>query len=302
MDIRQLNALVAVVDTGSFSAAAQSLHTVQSNISTHIARLEQELSVSLIDRRTGVLTEEGALVVERARRVQTELESISLDVKALHTEVSGVVRLGVIGTTGRWVSPILLESMTQKYPKVKIQITDAVTSNLMPLVVQGRVDGAIVNLPINHPDVESEPLFEEEPVLVAPNSHPLSQYDSVTPAVLAEFPLLLNPKGVPFRDSLDRDLATHGIKLSPKAEVDGMRLLASLATDGFGAAILPATAAQGVGKWKRIPLEGFTRRIVGLATNKRVPLSATTRVVREVLRQMIREYGSDQNGIYLATK
>ena len=114
MDIRQLNALVAVVDTGSFSAAAQSLHTVQSNISTHIARLEQELSVSLIDRRTGVLTEEGALVVERARRVQTELESISLDVKALHTEVSGVVRLGVIGTTGRWVSPILLESMTQK--------------------------------------------------------------------------------------------------------------------------------------------------------------------------------------------
>ena len=108
MDIRQLNALVAVVDNGSFSAAAQSLHTVQSNISTHIARLEKELNVSLIDRQTGVLTEEGQLVVERARRVQTELESISLDVKALHSEVSGIVRLGVIGTTGRWVSPILL--------------------------------------------------------------------------------------------------------------------------------------------------------------------------------------------------
>ena len=120
--------------------------------------------------------------------------------------------------------------------------------------------------------------------------------------MLAEFPLLLNPKGVPFRDSLDRDLAVHGIKLSPKAEVDGMRLLASLATDGFGAAILPATAAQGLGKWKRIPLEGFPRRIVGLATNKRVPLSATTRVVREVLREMILEYGSDQDGIYLASK
>ena len=84
--------------------------------------------------------------------------------------------------------------------------------------------------------------------------------------------------------------------------MDGMRLLASLATDGFGAAILPATEAEGLGKWKRIPLEGFTRRIVGLATNKRVPLSATTRVVREVLREMILEYGSDQNGIYLASK
>jgi LysR family hydrogen peroxide-inducible transcriptional activator len=300
MDIRQLNALVAVVDNGSFSAAAKSLHTVQSNISTHISRLEKELSVSLIDRRTGVLTEEGELVVERARRVQTELESIALDVEALHSEVSGIVRLGVIGTTGRWVSPILLESMTQRYPRVKIQITDAVTSNLLPLVVQGRVDGAIVNLPISHPDIELEPLFEEEPVLVAPDGHPLSKYDSLTPEILAEFPLLLNPKGVPFRDSLDKDLAKHGVKLTPKAEVDGMRLLASLAIDGFGAAVLPATAAQGSGKWKRIPLEGFTRRVVGLATNKRVPLSATTRVVRDVLRNMIHDHGSDQNGIYLA--
>ena len=300
MDIRQLNALVAVVDNGSFSAAAKSLHTVQSNISTHISRLEKELSVSLIDRRTGVLSEEGELVVERARRVQTELESIALDVEALHSEVAGIVRLGVIGTTGRWVSPILLESMTQRYPRVTIQITDAVTSNLLPLVVQGRVDGAIVNLPISHPDIELEPLFEEEPVLVAPNGHPLSKYDSLTPEILAEFPLLLNPKGVPFRDSLDKDLAKHGVKLTPKAEVDGMRLLASLAIDGFGAAVLPATAAQGSGKWKRIPLEGFTRRVVGLATNKRVPLSATTRVVRDVLRNMIHEHGSDQNGIYLA--
>ena len=300
MDIRQLNALVAVVDNGSFSAAAKSLHTVQSNISTHISRLEKELSVSLIDRRTGVLSEEGELVVERARRVQTELESIALDVEALHSEVAGIVRLGVIGTTGRWVSPILLESMTLRYPRVKIQITDAVTSNLLPLVVQGRVDGAIVNLPISHPDIELEPLFEEEPVLVAPSGHPLSKYDSLTPEILAEFPLLLNPKGVPFRDSLDKDLAKHGVKLTPKAEVDGMRLLASLAIDGFGAAVLPATAAQGSGKWKRIPLEGFTRRIVGLATNKRVPLSATTRVVRDVLRNMIRDHGSDQNGIYLA--
>ena len=213
---------------------------------------------------------------------------------------SGIVRLGVIGTTGRWVTPILLESMIEKYPRVRIQITDAVTSNLMPLVVQGRVDGAIVNLPISHPDVELEPLFEEEPVLVAPHGHPLAIYDSLTPSILAEFPLLLNPTGVPFRDSLDRDLAKHGVKLTPKAEVDGMRLLASLATDGFGAAVLPATAAQGSGKWKRIPLEGFTRRVVGLATNKRVPLSATTRVVRDVLRNMIQDHGSDQNGIYLA--
>ena len=91
MDIRQLNALVAVVDHGTFSAAASALHTVQSNVSTHILRLERELDVSLIDRTSGTLTEEGVLVVERVRRIQTELEAIALDVTALHSEVSGVV-------------------------------------------------------------------------------------------------------------------------------------------------------------------------------------------------------------------
>ena len=59
MDLRQLAALVAVAETGSFSAAARSLHTVQSNVSTHVARLERELGVTLVDRASGTLTEEG---------------------------------------------------------------------------------------------------------------------------------------------------------------------------------------------------------------------------------------------------
>lgn len=300
MDIRQLNALVAVVDHGTFSAAAKSLHTVQSNISTHISRLERELDVSLIDRSSGTLTEEGVLVVERARRIQTELEAIALDVTAVQSEVSGIVKLGVIGTTGRWLSPKLLDAIHTSHPKITIQIVDATTSSLIPLVVQGNVDGAVVNLPISHPDIVLEPLFEEEPMLVAPKNHPLAQFDSILPEHLEAYPLLLNPKGVPFRDSLDQDLAKEKIVLTPKAEVDGMRLLASLAADGFGAAVLPASAAQGSEKWKRIPLPGFTRRVVGFAINKRVPLSATARAVRDALRTTIRMHGSDQDGIFLA--
>src|SRR5258708_39078279 len=68
MDLRQLAALVAVAETGTFSAAADVLHTVQSNVSTHVARLERELGVTLVDRAAGRLTEEGEAVVARARR------------------------------------------------------------------------------------------------------------------------------------------------------------------------------------------------------------------------------------------
>src|SRR5205814_709545 len=121
MDLRQLNAVVAVADCGSFSAAADALHTVQSNVSTHVARLERNLGVPLIDRSDGCrLTEEGQAVVERARRINGELEAMVADVAAMRAEVIGSVRIGMIGTTARWLVPRLLEAMAELHPKAEI--------------------------------------------------------------------------------------------------------------------------------------------------------------------------------------
>ena len=97
MDLRQLAAIAAVADAGSFSAAARRLHTVQSNVSTHVARLERELGAVLVDRTTGTMTAEGEVVVDRARRVQHEIESLRADVASMLHDVSGPVRLGCIG-------------------------------------------------------------------------------------------------------------------------------------------------------------------------------------------------------------
>src|SRR5579864_4228891 len=107
MDVRQLNALLAVEEHGGFSAAADALHTVQSNVSAHIARLERELGVTLVDRQAGRLTEEGAVVVARARRISTELDGVVADLAALRQEIVGSARVGVIGTTARWLVPRL---------------------------------------------------------------------------------------------------------------------------------------------------------------------------------------------------
>jgi DNA-binding transcriptional LysR family regulator len=70
MELRQLNALVGIADHGSFSAAADALHTVQSNVSAHVKRLERELGCQLVDRATGQPTEAGEIVIARSRRVQ----------------------------------------------------------------------------------------------------------------------------------------------------------------------------------------------------------------------------------------
>lgn len=302
MDLRQLAALTAVADHHSFSAAARALHTVQSNVSTHIARLERELGTSLVDRASGRLTDAGELVVVRARRIQAELDALSSDVASSLGAISGHVRLGVIGTTGRWLVPKLLRELAAAHPKIRLVVVDATTTSLVPQLARGTLDLAVVNLPAVDPDVDTEVLFEEEHVLLVATGHPLAGRGTLDLADLAELPLLLEPPGTGFRDDLDADAARAGVALTPQAEVDGMRLLASLAYQGFGAAILPASA---VVEWTdgsstTVALRGTTPRAVGLATPRRGHLAAATRATIDVLHQVIAAEVPDRPGLHLA--
>jgi LysR family hydrogen peroxide-inducible transcriptional activator len=300
MDLRQLAALVAVADHRSFSAAARALHTVQSNVSTHVARLERELGVTLVDRASGTLTEEGVAVVGRARRIHAELDALVADVASVNSEVSGTVRIGVIGTTARWLVPPLLEAMSERYPRVHVVLVDATTTSLLPQVHAGLLDLADVALPIQDPDLESEPLFDEDLIVIAPSTHPLAEKEQVSLGELAEHELLLEPTGTAFRDDLDRQAEAAGLKLRPRAEVDGMRLLASLAFEGFGAAVLPASAAPRwiAGGWHLVRVDGLTGRSVGLVRRRRGLPSAPARAITEVIRSVVTEEAVQQMGIH----
>jgi DNA-binding transcriptional LysR family regulator len=302
MDLRQLNALVAVAEAGSFSAAARALHTVQSNVSTHVARLEHELGATLIDRASGSLTEEGVAVVDRARRIQREIDALISDVASVHDEVAGGARLGVIGTTARWLVPPLVVTLQAQHPKLRLVVVDATTSSLIPQLLSDRLDLAVLHIPVDDPDVETERLFDEDPMLVAPLTHPLAAADRVSLADIAQYPVLLEPQGTGFRDMLDAQADQLGITLEPQAEIDGMRLLASLAFQGFGAAILPASAAPGWvgGDWKRVPIDGLHGRSVGMAWRRRGLMSAPARAVRDSIREVVAANAPDQVGIHPA--
>ena len=292
MDLRQLRALLAVAEHQNFSAAARALHTVQSNISTHVSRLEHEMGVVLIDRATNTLTEEGRVVADRARRIEAEFSALESDVAALRDEIRGRVRIGVIGTTARWIVPPLLGALSERHPAISLLVLDATTSSLVPQLVSGQIDLAVVNTPISEPDVTVQPLFDEELLVVAPVGHPLAGREQVSLAELAAFPLLLEAPGTSFREDIDAQAAAVGVELQAQAEFDGMRLLASLAFTGFGAAILPASAAPtppaGVdAAWTKTPISGVTRRSVGLARRRRGLPSAAERAVVEVLIDVI---------------
>jgi LysR family hydrogen peroxide-inducible transcriptional activator len=300
MDLRQLNAVLAVVDHGGFSAAARALHTVQSNVSTHVARLEKELGVSLIDRATGQVTEEGAVVVERARRIQAELDALAADVASVRDQVAGQGRIGLIGTTARWLVPALVETMAQRHPLVRVVVHDATTSALTLQLESGAIDMAVMTLPVADHEVVTEPLFDEDRLMIVPSGHPFHGLESITLADLDGQPLLVEPAGRPFRNQLDAIFAERGYELVAKAEVDGTRLMTSLAFEGFGAAIVPASAIPiwlG-GAWRTVPVEGLAGRSVGLGTRRQGLLSAPARALRDVLRQVIAERAAHQPGIH----
>ena len=303
MDLRQLNALLAVAEHGGFSAAARALHTVQSNVSTHVARLEKELGATLIDRATGKPTKEGEAVLTRAIRIRAELEAVSSDVASLGARVAGTARLGMIGTTARWLAPLLFEALEEHYPDVRMVLVDATTTSLLPRVDRGDLDLAIVNLPAESLESQTEPLFDEDRILLVPPDHPLGGAPKIALAELAGHDLLLEPVGTAFRDELDVQAAAVGVRLKARAEVDGMRLLTSLVIAGFGAAILPASAIPPVPDgastpWQVIAVDGLQPRSVGLAHRRRGLLSSPAAAVRDLLTDVVAAGVAERPGLH----
>jgi LysR family hydrogen peroxide-inducible transcriptional activator len=303
MDLRQLNAMLALAEHRSFSAAADALSTVQSNISTHVARLERELGATLFDRASARLTEEGELVVDRARRINAELHALQADVAAVSHEVSGTVQLGIIGTTARWLVPRLLSSMQTRYPAVRMVVVDATSTSLEPRLLNGSLDLAVVNLPLPTRDLTTTPLFDEDLLLFVPDDHPMATRKRVGVRDLTDVELLLTPTGTALRDQLDRVARGEGVTLRVQAELDGLRLIATLAIEGFGAAILPASAVplRLQNRTRPVPVKGLPRRQVGVAQRRRNLPSAPARATLAVLRDLIAEEIDAGLGIHTPT-
>ena len=299
MEIRHLASLIAIADHGSFSAASRALGTVQSNVSAHISRLEKELGVSLVERLTGKLTEDGAMVVDRARRIIHELEDIEADVQSTDTEVEGDTRLGVIGTTGRWLMPRLLPALQKQHPKVRAIIYEGSSSTLLPRLLAGELDAAIVHFTIDNPELDLVELFAEDLLLLVHTKHHWASKHTISLAELATEPLLLAPRNTSLRRVIDRAAGVQRLALKAQAEIDGVRLLTSMAFEGFGPAIVPATAIPGwvKGDFTRVAIPELPRRVVGWASRKRPIPNKPTRATLDITQAVIAKSGDRQPGV-----
>jgi DNA-binding transcriptional LysR family regulator len=300
MDIKQLRAILAVHEKGSFSQAAELLGTVQSNVSAHVARLENELNAVLIDRSTMRLTPEGEAVVSRAYRAISEISAVWDDLRSLNATLAGTVRLGIIGTTARWMTPQLYTRLQKTNPSIRLIVHDGTSTTLNQLLATGRLDIGVMTLPAASQELTSSPLFTEKIALVVPRDNdPFPEADAIPMSELDNLDLLLPAPSTTFRRELEEAAANFNITLKPAAELDGIRLIASLAFDGNGLALLPISAvpAHLKDKIRLITVEGIAPRVVGLAWRLRSIPSASTKAVISLLEEITAHMEDTQTNV-----
>jgi len=232
--------------------------------------------------------------------VMNELEALVTDVTALREEVVGTVRLGMIGTTGRWLVPQLFDLLRVRHPHIHLNIAEGSSVQLEQQLASGQLDLAVVTFPLSGDEIMAAQLFDEDLVAVLPPGHPLGDETSISLERLSEVELLLPAPGTALRAEIDSATGPARIELRPAMELDGVRLIASLAFDGYGAAILPATAVPGHlrGRFPVLPVEGLPRRRVGGAQRRRGLPSAAARAVIDVLGVVVNDVLSMPEGIH----
>jgi len=195
-----------------------------------------------------------------------------------------------------------MDAVTQRHPKLRLIIVEGTTTGLEPQLASGQLDVAVLHLPVSGKDLVTRLLFEEDLMLVVPEGHVLA--DSDRPLALddlADLELLLPLPGTSYRDELDALTRPLGITLLPAAEIDGLRLIASLTFEGYGASILPATAIPTIlrDRFHPLPISGLPRRRVGVAQRSRGLPSAPTRALIELLRTTVAQPEGRPHGLRL---
>jgi DNA-binding transcriptional LysR family regulator len=291
VDLRQLEALLAVAEEGSFTAAADRLHTVQSNVSGHVQQLETELGVQLLvrSRRGTVPTEFGVRVLDRARAIRSELEALRKDLSMLQGLETGHATLGVVGTVSRLLVPALVEQMRRVAPALSLRLTEGASERLAVEVAERQLASAVVTEPVNDPRLVVEHLRDEDLVGLVPASIAMGACEPVSLAALAEHSVILPPQGNPLRDEVDDAARAEHVELRVPIEVEGIRLIADLVASGAGVSILPETAVPDEHPDVRtVRIARMPPRRLALITARGVQLSLADQAVHDVVRSLVR--------------
>lgn len=245
MEITQLRSFLCVSDHGNITRAADALYLTQPAVTQHVRALERELGVRLFERtgRGVILTSSGRALEDYARRAISILDECVQVIGDMKSGATGRVVLGAGVTTSIFSLPAWLRVFREAHPGVDVAVRTGRSREIADLVLAREIDLGFITSPVEHPDLSTRELYEEEIVLVTDSGHPLAGR-TVQPTELDSIPLILFPHGSGFRAYIDRVLAEAGISASVKMETDSAEAIKSFVEVGLGASLLPASAVE----------------------------------------------------------
>jgi LysR family transcriptional regulator, hydrogen peroxide-inducible genes activator len=187
MELYQLRYFSAVADLGNFTRAAESCNVSQPSLSQQILNLEKELGHKLFHRlgRRAVLTEAGASLRERTRRILFEVDDATKEIRD-NPKIERTITIGAITTVAPYLLPPLLALCRERFPQIQVNIREDFSGDLIDGVLEGELDLAIVSLPVKDHRLSIEPLFSETLLLVLGKTNPLASKKTVVAQDLAD--------------------------------------------------------------------------------------------------------------------
>ena len=289
LTLKQMRYFEALARHGHFGRAADVCAISQPALSMQIKDLEGSLGTALFERgaRSVRLTSFGMEFARRVRDILRGVDELADLARASQDRLVGRLRMGVIPTVAPYLLPSLIADLSRNYPDLDLHLRETMTQNLLNEIAEGRLDTAIVALPVSEPSLSEVALFSETFILVRPAS------DANKPVpnreTLRELRLLLLEEGHCFRDQA---LSFCNLpSTQPRELLDGSSLttLVQMVSAGIGVTLIPQMAVPVETRSARVSLARFAapepERTIGMIWRKTSPFALQLGQIAEVVRQ-----------------
>nr|WP_255682211.1 LysR substrate-binding domain-containing protein [Luteimonas sp. BDR2-5] len=246
VNLRDLKYFVALADHLHFGRAAAACFVSQPTLSTQIRKLEEELGAPLVERapRKVMLTPTGLLVAERARRIVGDVEQMKEAARRNMDPEAGTLRLGMFPTLGPYLLPHVVPAIRTRFPQLELLLIEEKSDVLLAQLREGRLDAALLALPVHDEHLHIEPLFEEPFVLAVPDHHPLAGHAPLRLADLSDQRLLLLEDGHCLRDQALDVCHLAGASEKSGFQATSLETLRQMVAANVGVTLLPMLAVQ----------------------------------------------------------
>ena len=243
VQIETLKIFCDLVETKSFSQAAEVNFVTQSAVSQQVRGLEEKFRRRLLERVRGRrevrLTEDGAGFYEECKNVVAAYVRLEERMRRLAGSVSGTVRVATVYSIGLHELPPAVRKFMELYPEAKIDLEYSRTTRIVRDVLAGSADLGIVAYPEHKRGLEVVPLGGDRLVLICPPGHALAKRKKVSAVDLNNQDFVLFERDIPTRRAIDKILRSHGVAVRRVAEFDNIETIKRAVEVGFGLAVVP---------------------------------------------------------------